>query len=253
MSISQNDQIFFHNEGYIIIRKAFDREEINEIKNVYKKHWLELIQNNKINYNKEEPLDSLFTPIRDYHWENPYISNKILKKEVIEKLEALLGEEMLVITTNYYYKAPGMSGMEYHQDNYGIGVNPGTCYAVWIGLDDANQTNGGLRFLRGTHMLGLIPEEDLNKQFPGWGTENINKDNYEVLDIVTKPGDVVIYHGNLIHSNTSNTTGDHIRRSLVTHFCGISVQKVYLNFNNLMNKKGEKIRRRINLKGISNQ
>lgn len=236
---------FFKENGYVVLKNVFTEIEVETIKEEYKKVWLEMVQEGTIKQDRDQPLDSLFPPIRGYDLENDKIRELIWKLPLIQEVERLVGEEILSITTNYYYKAPGMSGMPYHQDNYAIGVSPGTCYAAWICLDMADKDRGGLRVLPGTHKLEIL-EQNSNPSEDFYSREITPPDNYKSLDLTTSPGDVVVYHGDLIHANTHNITSDDIRRTLVTHFMPVSSEKVFLNFNNLRNKEGQKMRKRLN-------
>ncbi|MFC5407346.1 phytanoyl-CoA dioxygenase family protein [Cohnella soli] len=226
--------------GYVHLKNGITLHQIEAINSEHKKAWLEQIAAGKIKQDTSDPLHSLFPPIRDLHYDNPTIRDFVLSPALFQLMEFLIGEEPLIITTNYYYYGPGMRGMNFHQDNYGIGVSPGTCYALWIGLDQAALSYNCLRFAKNTESLTLLSPEELSLKYPG------NRMDHPVQyeDVETAPGDFVIYNGQIVHATTDNTTDTHIRRSLVIHYAPRSAEKLVLNFNKLLNRNGEKVKKR---------
>ena len=240
----------FHKKGFINVKGVYSVQEVNSINNQFRNHWIQLVQNGEIHAKEDRPLESLFPRMRDYHRKNPVIMKHTLKSEVFDLMKAVIGEEPLVISTSYYFKSPTTRELPLHQDNYAFGVFPGTTYAAWVSLDYTDEQNGGLQFVRGTQEKELEdPEKDptnVREYFSDKGQEiNVPKGSY-VENITTNPGDVVIFNGNIIHGSTANVTKDRYRRCLLTHFTGVSVERLALNFNKLVNREGEKVRRRFN-------
>ena len=54
-----------------------------------------------------------------------------------------------------YFKPPGAKGQALHQDNFYLLVEPGTCIAAWIALDDADQDNGGMLVVPKSNQLEI--------------------------------------------------------------------------------------------------
>ena len=76
--------------------------------------------------------------------------------------------------------------------------------SMWA-LDDFTAANGGTRFVPGSHLFGLTPDE------PG------ALDGVEVRELEMPAGAVMIFHGSLWHGGGANTTPDVWR-------CGVNVQ-----------------------------
>lgn len=240
----------FTRDGYLLIKGVYAKNEVEELIEEYDKIWVELVSNKKIVQNPKEPLVSLFPRLRDYHRASSLIKNFILKPIIFEIVEKLIGEEALVISTSYYFKAPGTPGLPCHQDNYAIGVTPGTTYAVWVSLDEATEENGGLIIVPGTGDYPMLPPKspssNVIEHFSDSGQTISIPENYSERHLHTSPGDVVIFTGNTIHGSSDNQSRYSYRRSLITHMAAHSTEEVTLNFNNLLDKEGNRIRRRLN-------
>ncbi|MCM3399747.1 phytanoyl-CoA dioxygenase family protein [Oceanobacillus profundus] len=241
----------FHYNGYTIIKEAYSNQEVEELKREYEKVWLEKVASGEIKQDPTKPLNSLYPRQRDTHLENKEILKFALKESVLNVLEMFIDEEVELISTNFYYKPPTMEGIPFHQDNYGIGVSPGTCHAIWTCLEKTDENNGGMRFVPESHKLELLtPKKVYNDEadtFGGYIQTLEVPDGYDIISVNTEPGDVVIYHGHAIHDSTKNKSASDFRNSIICHYCGTSSKKLTLNYNKIINKKGERIRKRVNM------
>ncbi|MCY9591254.1 phytanoyl-CoA dioxygenase [Paenibacillus chitinolyticus] len=240
----------FAGEGYLVLNDVYTREEVSELIRQFDLHWVRLTASGQIIQNGNRPLESLYPRLRDYHRKNEKIKRLSLKPQLFDYLEQLIGEEALIISTSYYFKSPSTRGLPLHQDNYAFGVSPGTTYAAWISLDSSDEDNGGMTFVPGTHSLDLqVPEgdaSDVRRYFSDEGQWLKDYETAEMVKVATNPGDVIFFNGNIVHGSSDNLSRHRFRRSLLIHFTGVSVEKLALNFNNLMDKTGARVRRRLN-------
>ncbi|MFE4570352.1 phytanoyl-CoA dioxygenase family protein [Paenibacillus chitinolyticus] len=240
----------FAGEGYLVLNDVYTREEVSELIRQFDLHWVRLTASGQIIQNGNRPLESLYPRLRDYHRKNEKIKRLSLKPQLFAYLEQLIGEEALIISTSYYFKSPSTRGLPLHQDNYAFGVSPGTTYAAWISLDSSDEDNGGMTFVPGTHSLDLqVPEgdaSDVRRYFSDEGQWLKDYETAEMVKVATNPGDVIFFNGNIVHGSSDNLSRHRFRRSLLIHFTGVSVEKLALNFNNLMDKTGARVRRRLN-------
>mmetsp|Transcript_37355 Transcript_37355/g.87647 ORF Transcript_37355/g.87647 Transcript_37355/m.87647 type:complete len:604 (+) Transcript_37355:2-1813(+) len=103
-----------------------------------------------------------------------------------------------------------------HQDNFYFKASePGI--ALWIALDDMDDSSGTLRYVLGSHLAGLRAHEW------DWGPAGFAKNIYDYSDADDDmersaghldPGDVVVHHGLTIHHASANLTAK--RRRAVT-------------------------------------
>lgn len=97
-------------------------------------------------------------------------------------------------------------------------------------MDDSDADNGGLRVLPGSHKNKLLCHEaaDLNLSFSASGVQ-IPKDA-PVKQTILHAGDVLFFHGNLVHGSLPNTS-DRFRRALIFHYIpqsSVEVSDFYL-------------------------
>jgi phytanoyl-CoA hydroxylase len=67
----------------------------------------------------------------------------------------------------FYFKPPRSRGQALHQDNFYLKVEPGTCFAAWTAIDEADPDNGGMLIVPNTNNEEIhCPElADQNESF----------------------------------------------------------------------------------------
>lgn len=107
---------------------------------------------------------------------------------------------------------------EWHQD-YGYWYNYGCLYpqmiSCLIALDRADQTNGCLQVIPGTHLLGRMDHGKTGEQ-TGADLERVNAvlQQKSIHFVEAEPGDVLFFHCNLLHRSDANRS-DRSRWSLI--------------------------------------
>lgn len=118
----------------------------------------------------------------------------------------------------FYFKPPGARGQAMHQDNSFLRAFPETCIAAWIAIDDVDAHNGGLAVVPGSHRTELVCPEpaDLEQSFTN--AEVPIPDGMSKVQTIMKAGDVLFFHGSVVHGSLPNTSSDRFRRSLIFHY-----------------------------------
>ena len=131
----------------------------------------------------------------------------------------------------FYFKPPSARGQAMHQDNYFLRAHPETCLAAWIAVDDCDAENGALSVVPGSHTMEVVcPEEaDAEESF----TSGLVRppEGMEAVQTVMTAGDVLFFHGSLVHGSLPNTSTDRFRRSLILHFvpqASVEISRFYL-------------------------
>jgi ectoine hydroxylase-related dioxygenase (phytanoyl-CoA dioxygenase family) len=140
------------------------------------------------------------------------IARKFLTDErVFDICENLIGPTYAA-QSMFYFKPPTARGQALHQDNFYLQSHPETCIAAWIAIDDADAENGGLEVVPGSHVYDVMcPEQaDESVSFSAQtvrlppGASRVQSD--------LKAGDVLFFHGSLIHGSMPNSSKDRFRR-----------------------------------------
>jgi hypothetical protein len=168
----------------------------------------------------------------------PQIRDICLHGPVGRVMESLLGVKMAV---HFDLTQWISTERQWHQDDY---LNPpeiNSWYmAVWFALDDIAADSGPFQYAPGSHRWPVIrghkvraimrPEEANSPQWPGF-SEKIVTPVYEkkLADsglptkyFLAKKGDVLIWHGRLLHRGTVPTNPNAVRKSLITHFTAVN-------------------------------
>jgi len=255
--VSEEDRRQFQENGFVVIRNVFSPEEMRELREAHYELWMDNIRSGVVGSSPSHSVADIFPELHETYRIRPIIKQYVTDARNFEIIQALIGEEALAVGSTFYFKAPGMSELVYHQDNYDVGAAPGTSIACWISLDHTDPENGGLRYIPGTHKYGFLPinlpTQGLCEQLPGiirqYGThtaiENV-PDSFSVVDLTTGPGDVVLHSGYVLHGSYANRSPYRFRHALGIHFVGASTERLFMFHNQLMDAGGELVRRKLN-------
>src|SRR4030095_3202868 len=72
------------------------------------------------------------------------------------RLTALAGAEPYAVQTMFYFKPPGSRGQALHQDNFYLRAPPRTCLAAWMAVDAADEANGCMQVVPGSHRWPVL-------------------------------------------------------------------------------------------------
>jgi phytanoyl-CoA hydroxylase len=152
----------------------------------------------------------------------------LLDERLLAIMTALLGP-VLGAQSMFYFKPPTARGQALHQDNISLQAHPETCAAAWIAIDDADAENGGLIVVPGSHRLEIqCPDDaDPSVSFTSGGLQP--PDDLDRVQTELQAGDVLFFHGSLIHGSNPNRSAG-FRRSLIFHYvpaASIEVASLY--------------------------
>jgi len=160
----------------------------------------------------------------------------LLHPRVLDVLQALIGPDVLALQTMLFLKPPGKPGQGWHQDSYYIPTTPDTLIGAWIAIDDCDEQNGAMWMALGSQVEPIYPPVD------GYGygdriledityVTGVSNDDDEKNDLTriagrypqvlvpAKAGDVVFFHGHVLHRSKINFSANRFRRSFVSHYC----------------------------------
>ena len=202
--VISDDQIKdFEQNGYLILRQAFDADEMRLIEiwtqemtalpEETGKHWVFHERSLK---GDGADLISRIENIAPFHAGFEELST-VLKHPVGQ----LLGEEASLFKEKINFKMPGGDGFKPHQDSQaGWDAYADFFISALISIDDATVENGCLQLVAGPHQRGL---------FKSW--RPLSADDMAGMDFVhcpTKPGDVVLFDCFAPHASEPNMTGE---------------------------------------------
>jgi non-heme Fe2+,alpha-ketoglutarate-dependent halogenase len=196
----------------------------------------------------------------DRHLDVDELSEHVMRREISDKLEGILGPDIVCWRSELFPKYPGDEGTDWHQADtfahasgapqivWPMNEDFGGAITVWTALTDVSEANGCLQFIPGTHEEMAYDEskdmkytpEDVNKLekdgvkrgFFGYDYRNLQKnpdfvpDDNKAVSIEMKAGQFVIFWSTLMHSSLPNSTENKTRMGFASRYVPSSV-KVY--------------------------
>ncbi|MGE5224629.1 MAG: phytanoyl-CoA dioxygenase family protein [Omnitrophica WOR_2 bacterium] len=219
---------FFDTNGYLILRRLFSSSEVEQLTD----HYMELRHQGShpgdssgVDFGSQDPLKKYPRMIHMHRWDAISL-DWMLDRRITSALTALMGREPYAVQTMLYFKPPQARGQAFHQDQYYLRVQPGTCIAAWMALDRCDEENGCLQVVSGSQDWPLLctVKADISQSFTDI-TVPI-PDGSPIKSMVLDPGDVLFFNGQLVHGSLPNRSTGRFRRSLIGHYIAGEAQKV---------------------------
>lgn len=231
----------FERAGYVLARGLFSPEEtasLHDHAHALSSRADELAAAHEYDPGSDDPL------LRHPRLMQPHLSDArsrefLLSERIREVLLDLLEVEPLAVQTMIYFKPPGARGQALHQDQRYLQVSPGTCVAAWMALERTDPENGCLKVVPGSHVVDVLCPvgSDTSRSFT---SETVPlPPGSEVVDVAMEPGDVLFFHGNLIHGSDPNTTTDRFRTVIVGHYATGGAERISEWYPQAMSFRGE--------------
>lgn len=196
----------FWADGYFIVRNAFLKEEMGIIRNVIE---TSTVLQSRYRQLAEKPADNAFETI--FVWNDTagddVFSMLTRSNKILDRLAFFFDDDVYDYHNKVPLKYPGMRGFPFHQD-YSYWYDMGNLYpdmaTAFIAVDDAEESNGCLRFIKGSHRLGRIDVQG----FEGIEPERLDQilTRFEEVSINLNSGDIVIFHCNILHGSHANNS-----------------------------------------------
>lgn len=254
MTILQNNlcvaKRHFDEVGYCIVDAIFSGNELEEMEDFFENYRVRedtVFESPNGQWRvpvKFDEVDKKSAQVRVLHPHrlSPKVMNWYLHPNVAETLEVLFGKPALGAQTMFYYKPPGAKGQGMHQDNFYLLAKPATCIGVWTPLDDADEENGCLWMVPGSHRMGIqCPEKNRAERWLNYGDSHISKFPRETkpVPVPVKRGQTLFFGGEVIHGSGPNRSTKRWRRTFIGHYADDSTGSIAKFYHPILNMKGE--------------
>ena len=141
--------------------------------------------------------------------------------------QELLGEPVIGKNLQFFNKPPGISqATPAHQDGHYFMLQPCHAVTMWMALDQVDEGNGCVRYLRGSHLDGMRPHERTQTLGFSQGIVDFGKnESREEVPCPVKPGDLLAHHAMTVHRADANASPTRTRRALGFIFYGESARE----------------------------
>lgn len=200
------------------------------------------------------------SPIANYdrHLDVDLLSEHIAHPGIVQRLNTILGPNLICWRSEMFPKYPGDEGTDWHQaDTFAHAsgkpqiVWPGDqrfggAITVWTAFTDATEENGCLRFMPGTHeemfydeskrmafdptKVNALEKDGIKRGFFGYDYRSLQKDpdwkpdESRAVSLEMQPGQCVIFWSTLMHSSFPNSTKDKTRLGYASRYVPASVR-----------------------------
>ncbi len=210
--------------GYAVVKGVFAAAEVQELSDAFDRVYARGLghrasfrhQNVLFRLADDRRLGRIVRMVQWPAYFEPVLARCRTDPRMLEILAPLLGDNLKQIINQMHWKPPGAEAVEfgYHQD---IGFRrpraayrePATSYVqTGIAIDPHRPDNGAMTVLPGSHKLGELGFSGASRVMD----RALNDDHLRAfgldpaakVDLVLEPGDVALWHLNLIHGSGSN-------------------------------------------------
>ncbi|MFZ4506192.1 MAG: phytanoyl-CoA dioxygenase family protein [Fimbriimonas sp.] len=216
-------------KGFAIASGLFSAEECDH----YREYFTAMVERGgdgwaegTVDPNHSDPLKR-YPRLLQPHRGDDVAFGYMVDPRIDEHLTAFMGQSPFAVQTMVYFKPPGARGQNLHQDNTYLQVQPGTCIAAWMALEDIDEENGCMVLVPESQELPIICQ----KETPGlseicWGDwETPIPAGLTPEQAIMKKGDVLFFNGSVIHGSYMNRS-DRFRRTLIGHYIAAETEQV---------------------------
>jgi len=218
----------FNRDGYVSVRAFYDVKELGEIEQVlddFTTIRLSSLSPEHVYFEDKNNPASL-KQIQKLH-EHESFFWKLMYDRPLALAEELLGESVVGKNLQYFNKPPGLGkATPPHQDSYYFMIEPCRALTMWLALDKADEGNGCVRYVRGSHIQGLRPHArtetlGFSQGISNYGDEDLKNER----PCIVSPGDLLAHHALTIHRADRNQSDSRSRRALGFVFYGESAKE----------------------------
>mmetsp|Transcript_69895 Transcript_69895/g.116080 ORF Transcript_69895/g.116080 Transcript_69895/m.116080 type:complete len:282 (-) Transcript_69895:151-996(-) len=216
-------------DGWLCIEGVFSDRVVESLASVAEACCMSDVKDSTNGEHFDKDADGKFLPRKLVQ---PFLRHpafgKVALHPVLRSLATTLLQKPALLVTDQVFMKPPRHGTAkpYHQDNFYFGFkSPSSVITCWIALDDADEENGCLKYINGSHVDGVVPhictdlEEPHNLNAPLTAVEERagghGRPNERSASV--RKGGVIFHHGATLHASGANFS-NRWRRAYAVHF-----------------------------------
>jgi hypothetical protein len=208
--LTDSDMQRFADDGYVAIRGATTVDEVERVRAIVESlverragiargDYLDLVGDDRTEVAR---VPQILMPAR-YASE---LADAPLRAHAERIARALLGGPVVYEGEHLITKPPSCApDTPLHQDEAFWGEN--TEYhslSIWFPLQDADEDNGCLRFVPGSHRLDVVPHRSIGGDRANNGLEVVDAERFRPVSLPLRRGDASVHHCRTIHGSGPN-------------------------------------------------
>lgn len=209
----------FREDGFVALPQFLSETEVGELReNVARfiNHVAPTMPREEVFYeDKNDP--TTLKQLQRMHEHDDYFRRLMFGSRFERLAAALLEHEVRGVNLQYFNKPPGIGKpTPAHQDGYYFMLEPSEAVTMWLAIDDVDEENGCVRYVRGSQLRGMRPHGrtqilGFSQGMLDFGTEQDRRDE---VAFPASPGDLLVHHALTIHRADGNRSTHRNRQAI---------------------------------------
>ena len=204
--------------GFLLLKSFITNDEVEEYLNrinIYIDQICPQLPEEEVFYEVKNNPSSL-KQLQRMHLHDPWF-NGLINGKVKQLAEILLKNEVITKNLQYFNKPPNLGkATPPHQDGFYFKLDPPEALTMWLALDDVDEENGCVRYVKGSHLKGIRDHSltgtlGFSQGLTEYGTDDDIKNE---IPVPAQKGDLIIHDSLTIHSASKNLSKTRNRRAL---------------------------------------
>lgn len=217
-SISTNQSQAFNRDGYVALQAFTSPPELLELESNLHRFIETIVPTmpaEKVFFESKHDAASL-KQIQQMGEHDAYFHDLLHDSPIRQAAEALLNDQVVPQNLQYFNKPPQLGQpTPAHQDGFYFMLEPCEAITFWLALDVTDESNGCVRYVRGSHRQGIRQHRrtttlGFSQGIADFGAADISGETA----VLAKPGDLLAHHAMTIHRADGNQSTDRQRRAL---------------------------------------
>lgn len=141
-----------------------------------------------------------------------WLSDLVHHSRILDAVEDLYGPDLLCWSSSFFIKEQESPAfVSWHQDSTYWGLSRPDIVTAWVAFTPADQSNGAMQVIPGSHRWEQIPHRDTfaRDNLLTRGQEvAVEVDQSKAVRLDLKPGEMSLHHVRLVHGSPPNTSPD---------------------------------------------
>ncbi|MCE7063188.1 phytanoyl-CoA dioxygenase family protein [Dyadobacter sp. CY343] len=220
----------FEEDGYVFLPGFMSQEEITDVNQKLEVFIADVVPGlpaNDVFYEDKNAPETLKQIMHVSEYEPSFAP--MLHNSKFSEIAGQLLEDQIVPRILEYFNKPPKIGKPTppHQDGYYFMLKPAKAVTMWMALENVDEANGCVRYVRGSHKKGMRRHGRTQTLGFSQGITDygLPEDLENEIAFPAKPGDLLIHDSLTIHRADGNQTSDRTRRALGFIYFGESARE----------------------------
>ena len=219
----------FARQGYAVIRSFMSPSEVEECLQNVGRYIAEVVPNlspEEVFYEDRENPATL-KQLQSMHLNDEWFEN-FFRGRVHQCAREFLGGEVVGKNMQFFNKPPGASRpTPAHQDGFYFKLDPPLALTMWLALDPADEENGCVRYVEGSHLKGMRSHTLTNTLGFSQGISDFGSEDDKANEVAlaAASGDLLVHDSMTIHRAEGNRAVGRQRRALGFIFYSVEAKE----------------------------